>query len=311
MEQNTLQNIKIKEINANPHNPRLIFDQDELDSLKGSISKVGVLVPLTVYKNTKNFPKGQYIILDGERRWRCAKQLGMETIPANIIDEPKDITQNILFMFNIHHFKQEWALFPTALKLDVIIKKLDTDNEKILSDFTGVSRSTIRRCKRLLWYPEKYRDILMEKSGKISTDFFIELYPIALRLSYEDQYDFPEGTINLVDSFINIFKAENTLVDVKQFREIKKAMTFYEKNNDFDTFINKINEFCNSSQSDIEIFSDVNASEKELINNLIKKIISVNSTLEELDEESISDSILENEIKKLNKKLTSIIENMN
>lgn len=311
MEQNTLQNIEVKEINANPHNPRLIFDQDELDSLKGSISKVGVLVPLTVYKNTKNFPKGKYIILDGERRWRCAKQLGMETIPANIIDEPKDITQNILFMFNIHHFKQEWALFPTALKLDVIIKKLDTDNEKILSDFTGVSRSTIRRCKRLLWYPIKYRDILMEKSGKISTDFFIELYPIASRLSYEDAYDFPEGTISLVDSFIEKFKAENTLVDVKQFREIKKAMTFYEKNNDFDTFLTKINEFTNNSQSSIEIFSDINASEKELITNLIKKIISVNNILEELDEESISDSILENEIKKLHTRLISIIESIN
>jgi ParB/RepB/Spo0J family partition protein len=72
-----------------------VAHQDELDSLKGSISKVGVLVPLTVYKNTRNVPKGQYIILDGERRWRCAKQLGMETIPANIIDEPEDITQNI------------------------------------------------------------------------------------------------------------------------------------------------------------------------------------------------------------------------
>jgi len=311
MEQNTLQNIEVKEINANPHNPRLIFDQDELDSLKGSISKVGVLVPLTVYKNTKNFPKGKYIILDGERRWRCAKQLGMETIPANIIDEPKDITQNILFMFNIHHFKQEWALFPTALKLDVIIKKLDTDNEKILSDFTGVSRSTIRRCKRLLWYPPKYRDILMEKSGKISTDFFIELYPIAYRLSYEDAYDFPKGTISLVDSFIENFKAENTLVDVKQFREIKKAMTFYEKNNDFNTFLNKINEFTDNPQSNIEIFSDINASEKELITNLIKKIISVNNILEELDEESISDNILENEIKKLHTKLTSVMENIN
>jgi hypothetical protein len=214
-------------------------------------------------------------------------------------------------MFNIHHFKQEWALFPTALKLDVIIKKLDTDNEKILSDFTGVSRSTIRRCKRLLWYPVKYRNILMEKSGKISTDFFIELYPIAYRLSYEDAYDFPEGTISLVDSFIENFKAENTLVDVKQFREIKKAMTFYEKNDDFNTFLTKINEFTNNPQSSIEIFSDINTSEKELITNLIRKIISVNNILEEFDEESISDNILENEIKKLHTRLTSIIENIN
>jgi hypothetical protein len=33
MEQNTLQNIEVKEINANTHNPRLIFDQDDVPTL--------------------------------------------------------------------------------------------------------------------------------------------------------------------------------------------------------------------------------------------------------------------------------------
>ena len=241
-ENKTLQKINVKEISANPHNPRLIFDQEELDSLKGSISKVGILVPLTVYKNTKKHPEGKYIILDGERRWRCAKQLGLDKIPANIIDEPKDITQNILFMFNIHHFKQEWALFPTALKLEVIMKELDTDNEKTISDFTGVNRSTIRRCKRLLWYPEKYRDILMDKSGRISTDFFIELFPIALRLSYEDKFDFPEGISNLVDNLINIFNEKTTFVDVKQFRLMKRSMSHHDKHQDISKFIKELDE---------------------------------------------------------------------
>jgi len=115
MENKTLREIKVSEIAPNPYNPRLVFGPSELNELKNSISKVGILVPLTVYQNTKDLPKENYIILDGERRWRCATEIGLETIPANVIDEPKDITQNILFMFNIHHFRKEWALFPTAL----------------------------------------------------------------------------------------------------------------------------------------------------------------------------------------------------
>ena len=182
MEKKTLFKIPIDEIAPNPHNPRLIFDPQELDELKKSISKVGILVPITVYENAKRFPKAKYVLLDGERRWRCAKELGIEVISANIIDEPEDVTQNILFMFNIHHFRREWELFPTALKLEVIIKKLGTDQESVLSEFTWVKRSTIRRCKVLLWYPAKYRDTLTEKGGRISTDFFIELYPKSMLL---------------------------------------------------------------------------------------------------------------------------------
>ena len=89
----------------------------------------------------------------------------MPTFSSNIIDEPSDDTQNILYMFNIHHFRKEWALFPTALKLETVIEKIGTDQESILADFTGVSRSMIRRCKTLLWFPKKYRDVNSPKIG--------------------------------------------------------------------------------------------------------------------------------------------------
>ncbi|MFN6084313.1 MAG: ParB/RepB/Spo0J family partition protein, partial [Fluviicola sp.] len=96
-ETRTLFNVKVSDISANPFNPRLIFDPDDLNELKKSISKVGILVPVTVYRNKKNFPKTPYILLDGERRWRCSQELGIDEIPANIIDEPSDDTQNILY----------------------------------------------------------------------------------------------------------------------------------------------------------------------------------------------------------------------
>jgi ParB family transcriptional regulator, chromosome partitioning protein len=310
MENKTLQNIPVDEISPNPHNPRLIFEPRELDELKNSILKVGILVPLTVYKNEKSYPKTQYVILDGERRWRCAKELGFQFVPANIIDEPKDITQNILFMFNIHHFRKEWALFPTALKLEVIIEKLDTDQESTLSDFTGVSRSTIRRCKALLWYPNKYRNTLMEKSGRVSTDFFIELYPIAHRLSFEDKYGYPEGVELFVDRCIDKFVEQRHISDVKEFREIRKAMGFYDKTNDFSSFMNLIDQFVENTEVGLEIFVSNDLEEDRTRKNILKYLAYLNSNLDSINSDLISDYFIEEQLRLLKNKVDSILESI-
>jgi ParB/RepB/Spo0J family partition protein len=303
----TLQEIEVSNISPNPHNPRLIFNPDELNELKGSIFKVGILVPLTVYRNTKSFPKTEYVLLDGERRWRCAKELGHEKVPANVIDEPKDITQNILFMFNIHHFRKEWALFPTALKLEVIIGKLGTDQESVLSEFTGVSRGTIRRCKALLWYPLKYRDILLEKSGRISTDFFIELFPIAHRLSYEDPFLFPTGTERFVDACIAKFESQNHIHDVKEFREMRKAMGYYEKIENLPEFIKKVEQFI-TEDIGLEIFASVDVEEERTFKNIIKYVSYLNANLSELNPDILSDIYIEDQLRALNEKLLTLLE---
>jgi len=309
MDNKTLREIKVSDIAPNPYNPRLVFGPSELNELKNSISKVGILVPLTVYENTKNFPKEKYIILDGERRWRCSTEIGLESIPANVIDEPKDITQNILFMFNIHHFRKEWALFPTALKLEIIIDKLGTNSETVLNEFTGVSRSTIRRCKTLLWYPKKYRDILMEKGGKISTDFFIELYPVAHRLSYESEYKFPDGIERFIDSCIEKFKEQKHFSDVKEFREVRKSLGFYEKSNNFQEFVRKVNEFTNSDIG-LEIFASEDLEEEINKKNILKNISYLNANLEGLNANLISDLFFEDQLKQLQKRLNEIIESI-
>jgi hypothetical protein len=131
MDNKTLKDLALSDIAPNPHNPRIIFDEKDLDDLKDSIRNAGVLVPITVYENNEPNSPDKYILLDGERRWRCAKVLGLPTIPANIVDKPKDVTQNILYMFNIHYFRKQWELFPTALKLEKIIELLKGDCETI------------------------------------------------------------------------------------------------------------------------------------------------------------------------------------
>ena len=308
MENKTLFDIAPSDIAPNPHNPRLIFDREELDELKNSISKVGIMVPLTVYLNPKDKPEADYILLDGERRWRCATELNLTTVPANVIDKPKDVTQNILYMFNIHHFRKEWALFPTALKLEIIVKKLETDSESILSSFTGVSRSMIRRCKRLLWYPKKYRTLLMDKNSQVSTDFFIELYPIAQRLSQEPEFNYADKLMNFIDSMINIFENNNTITDVKEFREIRKAMAFYTNRNDINSFKDKINEFIESPERNLQLFSTQELETEKKEKNILKYASLLKTSLEDMDPNLFNDLVMLDQLKSLMSILEKIIE---
>ncbi|MBX3405644.1 MAG: ParB/RepB/Spo0J family partition protein [Phycisphaeraceae bacterium] len=175
-----LAEIPVAKIIPNPDNPRIAFRPGELETLQESIRQYGVQVPVTVFK------KGhQFVLIDGERRWRCASKLALKTIPGLIQEEPGPL-ENLLLMFNIHALREQWDYLTIALKLDDIIRMLASQlgkepNEADLSSRTGLTRGTIRRCRLLMELPEKYQQMLLEELKKpkgkqsLSEDFFIEM----------------------------------------------------------------------------------------------------------------------------------------
>ena len=112
--------IDTRHIHQNPDNPRLIFRISELQELESSIAEQGILVPLTLFKDGQKF-----ILLDGERRWRCATKLGLHRVPAIVQPKPERM-QNIMMMFAIHNARRDWDPLPTALKL----KELEAELQK-------------------------------------------------------------------------------------------------------------------------------------------------------------------------------------
>lgn len=163
-------------LRANPHNPRMLFDRDDLHVLEQSIKRVGILVPLTVYQETVT---GHYIILDGQRRWICAQNLSLPTIPVNQVAEPT-LVQNIVTMFQIHKLRKDWELMPTALKLEVLMRALGERKEKRLAELTGLDEAVVVRCKKLLSYNKSYQDMMLDANpaSRLKADFFIELYAV-------------------------------------------------------------------------------------------------------------------------------------
>ena len=149
----------------NPENPRLIFRSEDLQSLEDSIKSQGILVPLTVYEDGN-----ATVILDGERRWRCSKKLGLSSVPVIVQPKPNRM-QNIMMMFAIHHARTDWDPLPTAYKLNDLEKAFFSQNhrypsESELAELASMSRGEVRRLKKLLGLPDEYRVELMKELEK-------------------------------------------------------------------------------------------------------------------------------------------------
>jgi len=145
----------------NPNNPRRFFNEERLDSLKTSIQEVGILVPLIVYRNPKDATR--YILMDGERRWRCALDLAFDEVPVNIIGVPTPL-DNLLRMFNIHNVRDDWPLISVALSLREVMALSGESGEKRLSELTGLTRATVRRAKRVLTLPEPEIELIRNEA---------------------------------------------------------------------------------------------------------------------------------------------------
>ena len=88
--------INIERIKPDPDQPRKNFDQDSLECLAESIRELGEIIdPLTVEYDEK---EDIFRILSGERRFRAAKMVGLETLPCILkeVDDKKRILLQLI-----------------------------------------------------------------------------------------------------------------------------------------------------------------------------------------------------------------------
>ena len=226
-EQKKLTYVNPDSIVKNPDTPRIIFREEELDALMRSIEQVGIQVPLSVYEKNKNF-----VLIDGERRWRCSMKLGLSEVPVIIEPQPTPLN-NLLMMFNIHNVRVQWDLLALAFKIDkvreLVKKERNIDlSKKDLADLTGVSTSTIARCDDLLALPENYQELIwkeLEKpkgEQKYTEDLFIEIKKsIKTVEKYLPEITDEHSPEELLDTFFKKYESgvENNRV---RFRDISK-----------------------------------------------------------------------------------------
>lgn len=154
-----VQLIDIKDIEANPFQPRTEFEQKALDELSESIKVHGLIQPVTVRKMGYD----KYQLISGERRTRASIMAGLERIPA-YIRIAND--QEMLEMALIENIQRE-NLNPIEVSLSYkrLLEECQLKQEE-LGDRVGKDRSTVSNYLRLLRLPDEVQIGL--KINKIS-----------------------------------------------------------------------------------------------------------------------------------------------
>jgi len=290
-----------KELAPNPHNPRYLFDKEPMGVLRESIRRVGILVPLTVYRDSK---KDHYVILDGQRRWMCAKDIGLKTIPVNEVAEPT-LVQNIVTMFQIHKLREDWELMPTALKVELLMRELEEKNDARLAELTGLDVAVITRCKKLLTYDRKFQDLMLDPDPekRMKADFFIELYPITHDREVKKFEWFKEK--KFVPLMIEKYRHESkSIKSVTDFRLVKQHLTHAKRANQTIRFSKRLKQFAEEPAAPISILEIKTASVHAEANAIEKKVGALIDSVNALDiEQFYGEEALWNSLDKLSKTL--------
>jgi ParB family chromosome partitioning protein len=150
----SISHIEISKIRPNPYQPRADFEPKALDELRESIKEKGIIQPVTIRQSRD----GTYELISGERRIRAALDLGMQSVPAYIIEVKND--EEMLELALIENLQREHLnpveiaisyqrlVSDVGLTADAIAKKVSKD------------RTTVVNCLRLLKLPKNIQDAL-------------------------------------------------------------------------------------------------------------------------------------------------------
>lgn len=147
--------LSVQDITPNQHQPRSIFDEDELVELSHSITEVGVLQPIVVRKRQRDesseaSTQAPYELIMGERRWRASKLAKIAKIPAIVKTTPDNDMLRDALLENLHRV----ALNPLeeAAAYQQMIEEFGLTQEQ-LSHAISKSRPQIANMLRLLQLP--------------------------------------------------------------------------------------------------------------------------------------------------------------
>ncbi len=152
----SLQEIPTSAIRANPQQPRQYFDEETLAALAESIREVGVLQPVLVREQGDGFE-----LIAGERRWRAARRVGLQTIPAIIrhADDAAVLQQSIVE--NVQ--REELNPLEEAAAYQQLIEDFDLTHDDV-ANRVGKSRATVTNMLRLLQLPPAIQRYLKDGS---------------------------------------------------------------------------------------------------------------------------------------------------
>ena len=147
--------LPISQVESCSSQPRKSFDEASLAELADSIREHGIIQPLTVRK----LASGYYQIIAGERRWRAAKQAGLDEVPAVIIEADDRKVMELGLIENLQ--REDLNPAEEARGFQTLMEEYGLTQEQV-ADRMGKSRPAIANTLRLLALPEDLLTLVEE-----------------------------------------------------------------------------------------------------------------------------------------------------
>ena len=154
-EHEQVEELAIHLIQASPYQPRVEFDEDDLDELAQSIAQHGVLQPIVVRKTDVG-----YELIVGERRLRACRRLGLTTIPAIVRDYGDKQAAELALIENLQ--RKDLRLFEEAEGYRRLLDEVGVPQDELASRL-GQTQATVANKLRLLKLPRSVREIISQK----------------------------------------------------------------------------------------------------------------------------------------------------
>ncbi|MEI6507498.1 MAG: ParB/RepB/Spo0J family partition protein [Bacteroidota bacterium] len=152
---NTVSEVMISQVQANPFQPRNDFDETALRELADSIITHGVIQPITVRKMGYD----TYQIISGERRTRASLLAGLTKIPAYVRVANDQEMLEMALIENIQ--REELNAMEIAFSYKRLLEECSLSQDQ-LADRVAKNKTTVNNYLRLLKLPANIQSALKE-----------------------------------------------------------------------------------------------------------------------------------------------------
>ncbi|PGS54409.1 ParB/RepB/Spo0J family partition protein [Bacillus sp. AFS041924] len=153
-----VQEIELKELRPNPYQPRKVFDETAMLELTQSVIEHGILQPIIARKSIKGFQ-----IVAGERRYRAAKNAGLNTVPVIVRELSEEQMMELAVLENLQ--RDDLNPLEEAEAYQTLIEQLHLTQEQLAKKL-GKSRPHIANYLRILTLPNSVQK--MVEQGTLS-----------------------------------------------------------------------------------------------------------------------------------------------
>jgi ParB family transcriptional regulator, chromosome partitioning protein len=151
--------LPIELVKPNPNQPRRRFDPESMDVLAASIKASGMIQPLLVRPLTD----GSYELIAGERRWRAAKEVGLERVSAVVRDAEETERLQTALIENV--VREDLNPVEEARACAALVEELGLPKEEV-GRRIGRSRPALSNLIRILDLPDEALQLL--EGGELS-----------------------------------------------------------------------------------------------------------------------------------------------